>query len=69
MTVVDGFNFLRDYSSTDSLENRGQAATKQDERKVTDLLIDQIEFADVIVINKIDLLPSKEVEKLNNMMK
>ncbi len=46
MTVVDGFNFYKDYTMGQSLESRKLAAFPGDERTVVDLLIDQIEFAD-----------------------
>ena len=55
VTVVDAASFLRDYQDADSLEERGESLGEEDERTVTDLLIDQVEFADVIVLNKIDL--------------
>nr|WP_174505204.1 zinc metallochaperone GTPase ZigA [Acinetobacter sp. Marseille-Q1620] len=64
VTVVDGFNFLRDYSSADHLQDRGESLGEQDERTVVDLLIDQIEFCDVIIVNKIDLISAEEKERL-----
>jgi len=64
VTVVDAYNFLKDYSSLDSLTLRGESLGKDDERNVVDLLIDQIEFCDVIVLNKVDLINSEEKEKL-----
>ncbi|SAL08867.1 CobW/P47K family protein [Caballeronia sordidicola] len=56
VTVVDAFNFLRDYSSADSLQARGESLGGEDTRTVVDLLVEQIEFCDVIVLNKIDLV-------------
>ena len=53
VTVVDAVNLLKDYSSTDFLEQRGQAL-ENDNRTLVDLLVEQIEFADVIVLNKVD---------------
>ncbi|HHW2186900.1 TPA: zinc metallochaperone GTPase ZigA [Pseudomonas aeruginosa] len=64
VTVVDAFNFLRDYSSRDSLQARGESLGEQDERTVVDLLIEQIEFCDVIVLNKVDLIDAEERERL-----
>ncbi|MCA3719380.1 MAG: GTP-binding protein, partial [Brevundimonas sp.] len=55
VTVVDAFNFFRDYPSTDRLRTRGEHLGDDDERTVANLLVDQIEFADVIVLNKSDL--------------
>ncbi len=51
MTVVDGFNFYRDYKAGETLEDRKMAAYTGDERTVVDLLIDQIEFADGVYLN------------------
>jgi G3E family GTPase len=54
VTVVDAMNLLRDYSSRDFLRDRGETAGEGDERTLVDLLVEQIEFADVVVINKAD---------------
>ena len=64
VTVVDSFNFLRDYSSRDSLQARGESLGEEDARTVVDLLIEQIEFCDVIVLNKIDLVSEDERQQL-----
>jgi len=64
VTVVDAFNFLKDYSSYDSIQSRGESLGEEDERTVVDLLIDQIEFCDVIVLNKVDLISDDEKERL-----
>lgn len=64
VTVVDAFNFLKDYSSYDSLQQRGESLGEQDERTVVDLLIDQIEFCDVIILNKVDLINEEEKQRL-----
>ncbi|NMG66210.1 GTP-binding protein [Azoarcus indigens] len=64
VTVVDAFNFLRDYSSRDSLQLRGESLGEQDQRTVVDLLIEQIEFCDVLVLNKTDLISDQEREQL-----
>ncbi|RYC17375.1 GTP-binding protein [Ciceribacter ferrooxidans] len=55
VTVVDAANLLRDYSSSDFLVERGEAAGPEDNRTIVDLLVEQIEFADVIVLNKVSL--------------
>jgi len=55
LTVVDAANLLRDYSSTDFLEDRGESLGPDDDRPLVSLLVDQIEFADVIVLNKVDI--------------
>jgi G3E family GTPase len=54
VTVVDAANLLKDYSSTDFLKERGESLGEDDKRTLVDLLVDQIEFADVIVLNKIE---------------
>ncbi|MQT92225.1 zinc metallochaperone GTPase ZigA [Pseudomonas helleri] len=64
VTVVDAFNFLRDYSSRDRLQARGESLGEEDVRTVVDLLIEQIEFCDVIVLNKVDLVDEKERQQL-----
>jgi G3E family GTPase len=64
VTVVDAFNFLRDYSSQDSIQSRGESLGEEDARTVVDLLIEQIEFCDVLVLNKIDLINEPERERL-----
>jgi G3E family GTPase len=64
VTVVDAFNFLRDYGSADSLGQRGQSLGDEDTRTVVDLLIEQIEFCDVLVVNKTDLVTAEERERL-----
>jgi len=64
VTVVDAFNFLRDYSSQDSIQSRGESLGEEDARTVVDLLIEQIEFCDVLVLNKIDLSSEPERERL-----
>ncbi|WP_105979998.1 GTP-binding protein [Bacillus paralicheniformis] len=64
VTVVDGSRFFEDFASGESLLERKQAADETDSREVADLLIEQIEFADVLILNKTDLLNKKEQEKL-----
>jgi G3E family GTPase len=64
VTVVDGMNFLLDYQAAESLASRGETLGEEDERSITDLLIEQIEFADVILISKIDLISSSERREL-----
>jgi len=69
VTVVDAFNFLRDYQSGDSLSERGRTAGEGDDRNVVDLLIEQIEFADVIIVNKADLVQAVELERLKAILR
>lgn len=53
VTVVDAANLLQDYSSSDFLADRGETAGEGDSRTLVDLLVEQIEFADVVILNKI----------------
>ncbi|MEA5446369.1 zinc metallochaperone GTPase ZigA [Gammaproteobacteria bacterium AB-CW1] len=62
VTVVDADNLIKDYSTTDFLADRGESAGEEDERAVVDLLVEQIEFADVVVINKIDRVKDADRE-------
>jgi G3E family GTPase len=61
VTVVDAYNFTRDFSTAEDLAERGLAASEEDDRSVVDLLIDQVEFCDVIVLNKTDLVSPEEL--------
>lgn len=64
VTVVDGISFWRDYVSGETLLDRKQGADENDYREVSDLLLDQIEFADVIILNKTDLLDETDKDEL-----
>jgi G3E family GTPase len=62
VTVVDAAHLLKDYSSQDFLRDRGEVAGDGDERPLVQLLVEQIEFADVIVLNKIDIATPGQIE-------
>nr|WP_307789187.1 GTP-binding protein [Glycomyces salinus] len=64
VTVVDAPNFLAELSEGDDLASRGLAAYEDDERTVTDLLVDQVEFADVFLLNKTDLVEAAEADRI-----
>ncbi|MFD9206415.1 GTP-binding protein [Streptomyces sioyaensis] len=64
VTVVDAANFLPELNGGDGLAERGLDQYEEDERTVSDLLMDQIEFADVIVLNKTDLVDADSAERL-----
>lgn len=68
VTVVDAYNFLRDYGSDDALATRGIAASDEDDRTLVELLIEQIEFCDVLVINKADLVGADELARLRHIL-
>ncbi|AXM97348.1 zinc metallochaperone GTPase ZigA [Pseudomonas plecoglossicida] len=69
VTVVDGLNFLRDYQAADSLASRGETLGDEDERSITDLLIEQVEFADVLLLSKIDLISQHDREELTAILR
>ncbi|MFC4466621.1 GTP-binding protein [Streptomyces xiangluensis] len=64
VTVVDAANFLPELTDGDELAERGLDQYEDDERTVSDLLMDQIEFADVIVLNKLDLVDDESAARL-----
>jgi G3E family GTPase len=68
VTVVDGFNWLKDWDEAKSLQETGESLGEDDERTVTDLLIEQVEFANVLVLNKTDLCHSSELERLTGIL-
>ena len=69
VTVVDAVNFLKDYDQAKSLQETGEHLGEDDERSVADLLIDQVEFADVILISKTDLADRAELERLQAILR
>ena len=69
VTVVDAVNFIKDYEEAKYLQEKGESLGEDDERSVADLLVDQIEFADVILISKTDLVDDKDIDKLKAIIK
>ena len=69
VTVVDAVNFLNDYDEAKYLQETGESLGEDDERSVADLLIDQVEFADVILISKTDLASSSDIDRLTAILK
>ena len=69
VTVVDAVNFLKDYEAARLLQETGESLGEEDERSVSDLLVDQVEFADVILISKTDLASAADIEKLTAILK
>ena len=67
VTVVDANRFVHDINSEDLLMDRDQSVDETDERSIADLLIDQVEFCDVLIINKIDLISEEELAKLEKV--
>lgn len=68
VTVVDALNFLNDYDQAKSLQEVGESIGEEDERSVADLLIEQVEFADILLISKIDLISAKELARLKGIL-
>lgn len=69
VTVVDANRFMKDFKSGDSLLDRKEAVGDADDRSIADLLIDQIEFCDVLILNKIDLIEEVDKEKLIQVLR
>ena len=69
VTVVDALNFLKDYDQAKSLQEVGESLGEEDERSVADLLVEQVEFADILVISKTDLVEPKELARLKSILK
>lgn len=69
VTVVDAVNFLRDYDEAKSLQETGESLGEEDERSVADLLVDQVEFADVLLISKTDMVEASEIERLQAILR
>ena len=69
VTVVDAVNFLKDYEEANYLQDTGESLGDEDERSVADLLVDQIEFADVILLSKTDLSSATDKERLIAILK
>ncbi|PHA01891.1 cobalamin biosynthesis protein CobW [Bacillus pseudomycoides] len=68
VTVVDANRFWDDYASGESLLDRQEAIDETDTREVIDLLIDQIEFANVIILNKTDMLEQNDITELHKLL-
>lgn len=69
VTVVDAVNFLKDYEEASWLRDTGQVSGDDDERSVSDLLVDQVEFADVILMSKTDLVAPADIDRLAAILK
>ncbi len=68
VTVVDAANFLDQYEAGDSLKEKDLAMNEEDERTISDLFVDQVEFADVIIVNKTDLVTVQERDELHEIL-
>lgn len=68
VTVVDAANFRKDFGSWDDLNDRKMGLSEEDDRNIVDLIVDQVEFANVILINKSDLVSEAELEQLKRVI-
>ncbi|WP_280951064.1 MULTISPECIES: zinc metallochaperone GTPase ZigA [Salinicola] len=69
VTVVDGANFLTQYYEAKSLAEAGESLGEEDERNVADLLVDQIEFCDVLLISKSDLIDAAQLAEVEAVLR
>jgi G3E family GTPase len=69
VTLVDAAQFLHDYNEAEYLRERGESLGEEDERTVTDLLVEQVEFANVIIVNKVDLAGADQARGVEAVLK
>ncbi|KND91842.1 putative metal chaperone YciC [Tolypocladium ophioglossoides CBS 100239] len=69
VTVIDAFTMLHDFDTADLLSSRRDDVTPEDERTVSDLMVDQIEFADVIVLNKTDMIDDAKKQETKSLVR
>lgn len=69
VTVVDAVNFMADFEAAQDLAERGESLGEDDERSVADLLIEQVEFCDVLVISKTDLVTAIQLQRLKAVLR
>ncbi|KAF3021398.1 hypothetical protein E8E14_001923 [Neopestalotiopsis sp. 37M] len=68
VTVVDAVNFMKDFQTADFLVDRQTDVPEEDDRNISDLQVDQVEFADVLVVNKCDLVSKDEVNRIRGVI-
>jgi G3E family GTPase len=68
VTVVDAFNFFKDFGSHETIVDRNMTDDPEDARSIVNLLTDQVEFANVIVLNKTDLVSTERLQLLEGML-
>ena len=69
VTVIDGEKFLEDMDSYDDLLDRHLGLSDEDTRNIADLLIDQVEFANILLINKTDRMSSTDIDRLEKLLR
>ena len=68
VTVVDAANFFKDFGSWDDLNDRKIGLSEEDDRNIVDLLVDQVEFANVIIVNKTDLVSQEQIGLIKQLI-
>lgn len=69
VTVVDGYNFFKDFSSSETIIDRELTEDSHDHRSIVNLITDQVEFANVIIVNKVDLISKDDLGLLKSMLR
>ena len=69
VTIVDAVNFIKDFNEAKYLQEVGESLGDEDQRSVADLLVDQVEFADIILISKTDLVKQGDIDKLKAVIR
>ncbi|KAI0376865.1 putative cobalamin synthesis protein [Hypomontagnella monticulosa] len=69
VTLVDAVNFMQDFATADFLVDRQDDVPQEDDRNISDLQVDQVEFADVVIVNKCDLVSKEEVNRIKGVVK
>jgi G3E family GTPase len=69
VTVVDSINFMDHYSSSEYLKNTDESLGAEDDRAIVDLMVEQIEFANVIILNKVDNCSEKDKKTIKSIVK
>jgi len=69
VTLVDAVHFMQDFATADFLVDRQDDVPKEDDRNISDLQVDQVEFADVVIVNKCDLVSNEEVNRVKGVVK
>jgi len=69
VTVIDAFNFLKDMKDAEDLSERGLQARDDDNRSITELLVSQVEFANVVLVNKCDTVSPEELQKVKQTVR
>ncbi|KAI1800122.1 putative cobalamin synthesis protein [Daldinia bambusicola] len=68
VTLVDAVNFMQDFATADFLVDRQTDVPEEDDRNISDLQVDQVEFADVVIVNKCDLVSKEEVNRIKGVV-